>query len=109
VIEITYCDNCGEVIPEGHGCFFSSITVPVASANVGESASLCEACFGSLGVTTCGSCTEMLEPDWTGGVCPECRAVLNADGSVDEEAEPPGDNPWDSAYAGEPYSGRRNL
>jgi hypothetical protein len=104
--DFTYCDNCGEGIPEGHGCFFGAITVPVASANVGESASLCEPCFSSLDVATCGSCQEMLEPDWKGGVCPECRAVLLPDGAVDEEAEPRGDNPWDSAYAN---AGRRNL
>ena len=33
---------------------------------------------------------------------------LSRDAITDPE-EPPGDNPWDSAFAGGPYSGGRNL
>lgn len=42
--DCTYCDNCGNVILEGDGVFIEALTMPVESANVGESASLCNSC-----------------------------------------------------------------
>jgi hypothetical protein len=83
-VSVTYCDNCGEPIPEGWGCFFGATTVAVSSANVGESVSLCEACFGGLGVATSECCTAMLAPGFNGGPCPECGEALVGDGSLSE-------------------------
>jgi hypothetical protein len=40
-----YCDNCAEQNPD---YFINSMPVEFESGNVGESASLCQACFISL-------------------------------------------------------------
>lgn len=40
-----YCDHCGKVIPTGKAYAVSSLPVNIDSANVGESAILCKACY----------------------------------------------------------------
>ena len=41
-----YCDHCGKIIPTGKAYAVSSLPVNIDSANVGESAILCKACYG---------------------------------------------------------------
>ena len=45
MIELTYCDNCGELNPDH---FVAKMPEDFDSGNAGESASLCEDCFISL-------------------------------------------------------------
>lgn len=44
---IQYCDNCGVRLVEPHDIFpTTNLSFPIASANTGESATLCEFCYG---------------------------------------------------------------
>ena len=46
---MTYCDNCGRELAAPSDRFaFASVPVPVASANAGESATLCRSCAYSV-------------------------------------------------------------
>lgn len=40
-----YCDDCGEGVPSNKACFVGSLPIPVSSAGVGQSATLCLDCF----------------------------------------------------------------
>ena len=40
-----YCDHCGKVIPTRKSYAVSNLLVNIDSANVGESAILCKACY----------------------------------------------------------------
>lgn len=48
--DVTWCDDCAEVVVPGTGVFIGELPVAVASANVGESASLCRPCADTLGL-----------------------------------------------------------
>ena len=39
-----WCDSCGDPIPIGKECFIDSLKIPIATANEGESATLCKVC-----------------------------------------------------------------
>ena len=39
-----FCDNCGDEIPNGMENYFSSLPQDIASANAGESATVCRKC-----------------------------------------------------------------
>jgi hypothetical protein len=43
-----FCDHCGEENPKKQMCNFEAIPFEVASANIGESASICLPCFIKL-------------------------------------------------------------
>jgi hypothetical protein len=43
--ETTYCDNCGEQIPTGTAYIFEHLPCDIASANTGESATVCSKCL----------------------------------------------------------------
>ena len=44
-VSVVYCDNGGETIPNNAGTWIGELVVAVESANVGESAVLCEDCY----------------------------------------------------------------
>jgi hypothetical protein len=46
--EICWCDECGDQIPQGCGYHYASLPIDCASANAGESASLCGECCNRL-------------------------------------------------------------
>lgn len=46
--EPCFCDNCGCKVYESTRCLVESLPCNIASANEGESATLCPDCFPSL-------------------------------------------------------------
>ncbi len=43
-----YCDDCGEKIQLGKECHYDALPQDIASANLGESATLCAKCFNFI-------------------------------------------------------------
>jgi hypothetical protein len=46
--DILYCDNCGEPMLDKQALWIEELPIDVDSANAGESAVLCKACFIEL-------------------------------------------------------------
>lgn len=46
--ESAYCDNCGEDVIGQEYCIIENLPVAIESANVGESATLCEPCYNAV-------------------------------------------------------------
>lgn len=46
--EVQYCDDCAQLIEAGQGCAIAHLPCAISSANAGESAFVCEACYKSI-------------------------------------------------------------